>query len=229
MTRQSFAEQLAARPVVVFDLDDTLYLERDFAFSGFRAVGRFAEEKFGLAGVYEKARALFESGRRGNILNLALEGAPASAPGVEELVRVFREHEPAIQFCPDVVPAFQALRTNRKFGLITDGFLGVQQRKARALGLADLVDSMVFSDAFGREHWKPHPMPFLKLMEGLGARGDQCVYVGDNPIKDFISARKLGFLTARVRRPEGEHFSLEPATSEHAADFEIQDLAQLVP
>lgn len=183
MTRRSFAEQLAARPVLVFDLDDTLYLERDFAFSGFRAVGRFAEEKYGLAGLNEKACALFESGRRGNILDLALEGTPTPAPDIDELVRVFREHDPAIRLCVDVVPAFQALRKNRKFGLITDGFFGVQQRKARALGLTGLVDSMVFSDAFGREHWKPHPLPFLELMEGLGARGNQCVYLGDNPTK----------------------------------------------
>ena len=36
--------------VLVFDLDDTLYPEREFALSGFRAAGRWAAAELGVEG-----------------------------------------------------------------------------------------------------------------------------------------------------------------------------------
>ena len=38
-------------PVVIFDLDDTLYAERDYALSGFRAAGRWARDALGVVGL----------------------------------------------------------------------------------------------------------------------------------------------------------------------------------
>ncbi|MGN6385172.1 MAG: HAD family hydrolase, partial [Verrucomicrobiota bacterium] len=56
--------------------------------------------------------------------------------------------------------------------------------------------------------------------------GGDCVYIADNPRKDFITARKLGWKTIRVRRDEGEHcrVSLE---RELEADVEVNDLFRI--
>jgi len=52
------------------------------------------------------------------------------------------------------------------------------------------------------------------------------VYVADNPRKDFIGARQLGWRTVRVRRDGGEHHRYEASVAE-AADVEIASLREL--
>ena len=48
-------------PVVVFDLDDTVFSERQYAVSGFKATGHFIQRQFGIRGFAETSIALFES------------------------------------------------------------------------------------------------------------------------------------------------------------------------
>ena len=51
----------------VFDLDDTLYPERDFVRSGFLAVDEQVRARLGREGFLKTARARFERGERGKI------------------------------------------------------------------------------------------------------------------------------------------------------------------
>ena len=48
--------------VAVFDVDDTLYLERDYVRSGFHAVATWAEETLDVTGVFDTAWGLFLAG-----------------------------------------------------------------------------------------------------------------------------------------------------------------------
>jgi len=57
--------------VVVFDLDDTLYLERDYVRSGFRAVDAWLASR-GILGFFGEAWANFENGLRGKAFDRAL-------------------------------------------------------------------------------------------------------------------------------------------------------------
>lgn len=57
---------------VVFDLDDTLYLERDFVMSGFQAVERWAEQRLGIQNFAESCRQLFERGERQRVFDRRL-------------------------------------------------------------------------------------------------------------------------------------------------------------
>ena len=41
--------------VIVFDLDDTLYLERDFVRSGFAAVDRWVSDRFAISGLLRQS------------------------------------------------------------------------------------------------------------------------------------------------------------------------------
>ena len=47
---------------VAFDVDDTLYLERDYVRSGFRAVAERVRRDHGLEGFFEGAWDAFSSG-----------------------------------------------------------------------------------------------------------------------------------------------------------------------
>ena len=87
--------------LVAFDLDDTLYPEREFVHSGFTAVAQHLADLgvIDAESFFNAATSLFIAGARGNIFNLALERLAIVFPAasVNELVRVYREHQPQIR------------------------------------------------------------------------------------------------------------------------------------
>ena len=89
--------------VIVLDMDDTLYLERDYAYSGFRAVGNWVASQFGRTGFADLCRSLFDAGVRGTVFNQALLrfGLGSDELIVRQLLTVYRTHYPAIQLLPD--------------------------------------------------------------------------------------------------------------------------------
>lgn len=217
---------------IVFDLDDTLYPERDYVFSGFRAVAGWAEAHLGIPAVQGLAelKRLFEAGVRGDTFNrwLAAHGlAPDSL--VPQLVQVYREHEPTLVPFPEVPDLLNSLRQRYRLGLVSDGYLAVQQRKLAALDLAHHFDAIVFSDVWGPEAWKPNAKPFEAILQQLAADADKSVYVADNPTKDFLGARQAGMFTVRIRRPNGEYTHLGPPTAQHAPHWTIASLSKLEP
>jgi putative hydrolase of the HAD superfamily len=113
--------------------------------------------------------------------------------------------------------------------LVSDGHLAVQRRKLAALGLAHHFDAVVFSDEWGREAWKPSLVPFMAVLERLGVEASEAVYVGDNPAKDFLGARRAGMFAVRVCRPGGEYARLEPPTAQHAPHRIVTSLVEVGP
>ena len=55
-------------------------------------------------------------------------------------------------------------------GLLSDGYLEVQQNKFKALDLAVFFDAVLFTDELGRQYWKPHTRPFKVLLQRLGVK-----------------------------------------------------------
>jgi putative hydrolase of the HAD superfamily len=214
--------------VLVFDLDDTLFPEHEFVRSGFAAVGAWLERNQGIAGFGKRACAEFDRGVRGDIFNRALRslGVPEEPELVRQMVQVYRDHEPRISLFPDAEWALDHFAGSFRLALLTDGYLRSQQRKVAALGIAHRFPAIVFSDTFGREGWKPSPLPYRQVAEQLACHPSQCAYVADNPAKDFITAKKLSWFTVRVRHPGGEH-STVTLDQVHEAHVEVQTLMDL--
>ncbi|MCD1258764.1 HAD family hydrolase [Paenibacillus athensensis] len=187
---------------IVFDLDDTLYPEHDYVHSGFRAVGEWATARWGISAFYETAAELFEQGVRGSVFNAALErlGVAYAEEEVAAMLAFYRGHRPAIALFADAAWALERFGGEYPLGLITDGYLETQRRKLEALGIAGRFQALVLSDELGREHWKPSAKPYETAAAKLGVAAEACVYVGDNPRKDFVTARRLGWRTVRIVR-----------------------------
>lgn len=209
---------------IVFDLDDTLYPEREYTRSGARAVAA----RLGDPQAAEELLAFEEEDPAGPLYSrwLELRGWD-ERDRLPELLRVHRGHAPRIALAPEVRALLVRLRAAYGLGLVSDGRLEQQQAKADALGLELLLDAVVFSDALGRASWKPNPAPYHRALELLGAPASQAVYVGDNPAKDFLGARRAGLRSVRLRRPDGLHARAEPASAEAAPDAEIGCLQEL--
>ena len=217
---------------VVFDLDDTLYPERDYVLSGFCAVAAWAQEHLAIPVRQGKTelRCLYERGVRGDTFDRWLAMHDLESKGlVPRLVRVYREHEPQLLPFPKVPELLDSLHRRYRLGLVSDGHLAVQQRKLAALNLAGHFDAIVFSDAWGREAWKPSVVPFRAVLEQLKVDAARAIYVADNPLKDFLGARQVGMYTVWIRRPEGEYAHLKPPTAQHAPHRTVTSLVELEP
>jgi putative hydrolase of the HAD superfamily len=214
---------------IVFDLDDTLYPEREYVRSGFRAVGEWAEQRLGFSQAIVRAelQALFDAEFRGDTFQwwLGEQGLPDSL--LEEMVQAFRGHTPRIALYPDAERILEGWKPNCLFGLVTEGRRDNQQAKIRALGLERWIKATVILGEEDRADWKPSRKPFDRVLEMLSVRGGDAVYIGDNPLKDFRGAREAGMATVRIRREDGLHVRDEPAAAADAPDREIDSLDRL--
>lgn len=230
---------------VLFDLDDTLYRERDFVEQAFHHAAVF------FAGYLEEKRKksreqknnsedmpgretpealtdqmieLMEQEGRGEIFNRLCERYGADMP-VQELVRIYRETNPVLSLYPDGEKLLLLLKEKGiKTGLVTDGNAEVQHRKIRALGLDKRLDVVLASYDLGLS--KPDPEVYAHCLRKLGCRPAEAVYIGDNPLKDFVGARELGMKTVRIVRPEGMHMRRR-AKEGYEADLTIHLLTEL--
>jgi putative hydrolase of the HAD superfamily len=206
--------------VLVLDLDDTLYLERDYVRSGFRAVSDWLSATGATSTFFEVAWPLFETGRRGDVFNAALDrlGIEPSPELIAELVVVYRGHAPDIALCADAERFLGRVQGSFPLALITDGAVASQSAKISALGLNSRFDLLIFTDRWGEQFRKPHPRAFTTVeAHWPSVASRRIAYIGDNPRKDFAPAIRRGWRTVRMHRSDGEHAS-ELMLSADAAD-----------
>jgi putative hydrolase of the HAD superfamily len=204
---------IALLQAVVFDLDDTLFAERDYVRGGYRAMGERLRAQLGTREPYEERLwRSFDEGRGPRALqelsdqfNLRL-----SPQDVTALVKIYREHQPAIEPFPWARPLMERLRTRYRLGLLSDGYLPAQRLKWESLGLGRFFDAVIFTEELGRDAWKPSPVGFLQLARELGLgkrehRRPPIAYVADNVAKDFVAPNELGWVTIRLVLPGAIH------------------------
>ncbi len=214
---------MASEPVsaVVFDMDDTLYLERDYVRSGYCVVGVTLRQRLGRSDAFEEwLWARFEAGQTGGAFDALGEhfGLDLSADDIASLVEVYRGHVPAIAPLPGVVALLKRLKNSGvKLGVLSDGYLPAQRNKLRALGIGSWLDAVVLTEELGRDCWKPAPAGFEHIVADLGASHSRCTYVGDNVTKDFVAPNSLGWRTVQLMLPGQVHAS-RPMASGGAPD-----------
>lgn len=214
--------------ILVFDMDDTLYDEMTFVKSGFRAVAQYMETTFGASydACYQLMLQELEEQGRGRIFNRVLETyGKLTQQQLKKCITVYRLHKPQIQLNDDTLRCFERFR-NYPLYVVTDGHKLVQDQKAKALGLYNLVKKVFITYRYGLKHSKPSPYCFLLIAALEKAELSKIVYIGDNPKKDFIGIKPLGFKTVRIRT--GGFKNLEVDTA-HQAHLNINSLDELTP
>lgn len=220
------------RHAIVLDIDDTLYLERDYVASGFRAVGRYVASTRGVSRFADVAALHFAMGRRGDIFDrtLATLGMADDPMLIGDLVALYRAHDPEISLERDATRFLRRFPRDCGLAILSDGFLIAQRAKIAALDLpAARFDRIILTDVYGREGWKPNPCGFVEIQDHFGLPATQIVYIADNPQKDFLAPQALGWRTIRMRRPGGLHRDLRctPAVDLEIEHFDMLDGAAL--
>ncbi len=203
--------------VLVFDLDDTLYLEREYVESGLCAVGAWSRHQLGITGLGDRMVERFRAGDRGHLFDEALRAAGVENPSdlIPRMVQVYRQHRPCIHLAEDAQRCLAGHPSHTGLAIITDGYLDAQKRKIRALGLhAFGVQVAVCTDRWGRESWKPARRAFDYVQAFFGLPPGAFVYVADNTDKDFHAPREIGWRTIQINRPGRLH--------QKASDFTVE-------
>ena len=222
---------------VVFDLDDTLYDEIDYCRSGFTTAAEFLAampQMLSAERIFEVFWQQFTAGNRTKTFNTALEELGIAAAAVDsdklitDLIEVYRNHVPKITLPADSRDVLDQLTEKYTLAMITDGFLPAQKLKVQALGIEKYFNCIIYTEAIGREFWKPSPAGFKKIIQILNTEPKNIVYLADNEKKDFIAPNKLSFLTVQLIRPARIHTqsSPEPGAS---ARYVIHNITRLPP
>ena len=212
--------------VLVFDLDDTLYPELSYVHSGFRAVATFLSPLLGMPAETLAAGMVAEEAAqgRGQIFdNVLRQHGRWSKMLVAACLRTYRQHRPELTLYPDAERCL-ARFAHWPLYLVTDGHKEVQARKVAALGLAGRVRHAYLTNRYGRHRAKPDPHVFGLICRRENVPPGEVVYVGDNPRKDFVGIKPLGFQTVRILRGNYANVTADAA---HEADRRIHSLDEL--
>ena len=186
---------------VIFDLDDTLYSEKQYVRSGYKKIGEF----LGRGDAAEKLWSYFEDGKQAIDAYLTEIGEEDKK---SECLKVYREQKPEIALYEGAIETILYLKAKGiKIGIITDGRPEGQRNKLKALGLVDVVDDIIITDELGGPQFrKPCDIAFRIIQNRWRFPYEHIVYVGDNLNKDFQACRQLGMRWKYFRNKDGLHF-----------------------
>ena len=161
--------------LIILDLDDTLYSEREFERSGFRAILDTLDVAHTVL-----LDDLLERSRQGQDV---FEHLKFDEHLRHVALAIYRQHNPTISLYPDAAVFIeQALHAGCALAIATEGRSVTQRNKISALGLAEKITHVLISEEVG--HLKIEPDFFSDLLP-LANEGP-CLMIGDNPAKDFV-------------------------------------------
>ncbi len=202
--------------VVVFDLDDTLYPEMEYVRSAYRAIARYHGQGL-LKRMLEAPtpRAAFDS----------------TGIDIDKVLDIYRNHMPDIKLPWQSLYVLARLSNmGCQLGLVTDGRSVTQRNKIRSLGLCRFMrhDLIMISEEIGSEKISGVAMSeIMRLTPGEVGY----IYVGDNPAKDFLAGRRLGWTTVCLMNGgRGENLfsqNIGQIPDEYKPDFVVDSLLEL--
>ena len=91
--------------------------------------------------------------------------------------------------------------------------------------LTDYFDTIILSSKVGIR--KPNPEIYLEAARRIGSEPQNCVYVGDNPVRDVEGAQAAGYgMMILIHEPAT--LKKEPPTGAHVPDRTIDELTELL-
>lgn len=170
---------------IVFDLDDTLYKEVDFLKSAYKEIAR----QINIPEAYELMWNTWKN--KGDAFETLLSKYDIELKK-SDLLEIYRYHKPEIVLSAGVREFLECLcEAGIYVGVLTDGRTKTQTNKLEALDVLKYIwpGDIVISEDFGTE--KPNPKNYRHFMKNV----QECIYIADNPQKDFLAPNLLGWKT----------------------------------
>lgn len=206
----------------VFDLDDTLYKEADFLKSGLLSVAARINELY-RKDISADIIGWHDKGEKDIFLKIC-QTLKLSNNVKEALLWHYRLHEPDITLHEEVKEFLHWLQDHSQgVAILTDGRSITQRAKLLQLGL-DYIPAYI-SDEYSSE--KPELLRFEHIMNDHPA--NNYIYVGDNPKKDFLAPKKLGWQTIGLIADERNIHSqeLSSLSNDYLPDLWVETIPKL--
>ena len=186
---------------VVFDLDDTLYSEKNYVRSGYRKI---AQNYPDIENAEEKLWKSFLKGEKA--IDKVFDEARLDEKEKKNALNIYREHMPVIELYTGVSEMLSRIKNKgKKIGIITDGRPDGQKNKIKALRLD--VDQVIITDELGGiQYRKPNKKAFELVQNRWKIAFNKMVYIGDNITKDFIAPKELGMEVIYFKNEDGLYY-----------------------
>lgn len=223
---------MSQQTLIAFDLDDTLFKERDFVLSGHRALARHLSARTGMDEdeLFDIIHDAHPHGIEAVLRYIDAKGVRVT-DDVDELVDLYRFHTPDIHLVDGVEDVLECICASPHVpALITDGNARVQRAKIEALGLNRYFssDAIIISGETGVDKYTAVP---FEIAERRFPTCKRRIYVGDNMAKDFYHARRRGWLTAMLVDADGVNVhsqTQKPPTESYRANLNIFNLKTIL-
>ena len=221
--------------LIIFDLDDVLFPEREYMNSGFKTISKILfSQKKEQEQIIQKMLNFYEKNPKRVFNNLASEMKIKTEQEIEfvkKMLTIYRNHKPTIKLYSDVLPCLKRLHNEKIFtAIITDGREKSQVLKIESLRLKNKIDKIIINDSLGpnRRFWKPNPHPFQLILKEFQVKPLHSCYIGDNIQKDFDAPAKLGMHTILIKREGGIYLNkIDSRNVNTHPDFLIHSLKEL--
>jgi FMN phosphatase YigB (HAD superfamily) len=193
----------------LFDLDDTLYNEKEYVYSGFEVV----------CNTFPLFRDSFEFLKRSFISNdkpfdeLFKEKKLNDIELFNEVLNTYQKHIPCIKLKKNIEEMLILLKKRGfKLGLITDGRVIGQNNKVKSLKLNNFFEEIIITDELagnnGKPEYfrKPNTISFEIMKNRFNVEFSDIVYIGDNYEKDSVAPLLLGMDFIHFKNKEGLYY-----------------------
>ncbi len=210
--------------IIIFDLDETLYNEKNFVKSGFLKVASFLQHnyKIDLKSTNKFLLNTYNLEGRSKIFDkLLIKKKLYTKSLLIKLINIYRNHKPNIKINKSNLLFLETLSNKFNLYLVTDGNKIVQKNKIKALKISQFFKRIFITHQYGIKNSKPSLYCFTKIKELENCDWKDLIYIGDDPHKDFINLNKKGCTTIRLMQGK---FTNTKAKKNYDAIYKINKL-----
>lgn len=175
--------------VFIFDLDNTIYDEREYLSNGYKEIAKYVAEanKSGqLKEYYDYLIAEFDTRGRSMLFNKFIEHFNLTV-SIHSLLQILRCQETQIQMYPKSKKILDMLvNANKYIYILTNGNVEQQRNKVKLLGLKEQYSSIdvVYASLFEP---KPSPKALLNIINSVCAEKKDAIMIGDSEVDELTA------------------------------------------
>lgn len=134
---------------------------------------------------------------------------PRIAEAVEAYFSAFFKY---VHLIPGTLEMLASLGGRFRLGLLSNfTHHPVAKRLLDTLGILPFFHTVVISGEIG--YRKPHPIPFQRLVQGLGHPAEEVMFLGDDAVQDILGARDAGLFPVWMTYVRDHGLPLVPGIS----------------
>jgi len=217
--------------VIIFDLDNVLYDEKNYILATFKKVAELLDKKFNLKSKEVYNQLVKDFNKKTSLYPRLFNDLLKKYFGrcdqdlLNEILLAYSKVKPKIYLYPGAEKIISKLKASYQLVLLTNGRIDTQKNKVKILKIAPYFTNIIYARKFGAKHEKPSTLPYKKILKILNISANQAVAIGDNPYTDFKGPKKLGIKTVRVLTGEFKNIKIN---KKYQPDFTIKKLSDLI-